>query len=106
MRNTHNDYLYAFQSRGFPGLLLILLIYLMPMLIFVRGLTAVKCEQLFASLGGVLLTIGYATYSLTSMPMYDGLPLVFYIVITSLCIGIVKNSQNAVSADHSRKSCR
>ena len=101
-RNTHNDYLYAFQSRGVPGLLLILLIYSLPMLIFIRGLTAVRKEQLFASLGGVLLIIGYATYSLTSMPMYDGLPLVFYIVITSLCIGIVKHSQNAVSADRSR----
>ena len=76
----------------------------LPMLIFIRGLTEVKNEQQFASLGGVLLIIGYATYSLTSMPMYDGLPLVFYIVITSLCIGIVKHSQNAVSADHSRKS--
>jgi len=106
MNNTHNDYLYAFQSRGFPGLLLILLVYSLPMLIFIRGLTAVKKEQLFASLGGVLLIIGYATYSLTSMPIHDGLPLVFYLVITSLCIGIVKHSQNAVSADHSRKSGR
>jgi len=101
MRNTHNDYLYAFQSRGVPGLLLILLIYSLPMLIFIRGLTAVKDEQLFASLGGVLLTIEYATYSLTSMPMYDGLPLVFYIVITSLCIGIIKHLQSPNSADYS-----
>ena len=92
MRNAHNDYLHALQSRGFPGLLILLLIYALPMIIFFRGLAQIKDEQLFAALGGVLLIIGYVTFSLTQVPMHDGLNLIFYIVTTSLCIGIMKHS--------------
>ena len=101
-RHAHSDYLGAFQSRGVPGLLIQLLIYLAPMLIFLRGLAVTKDNQLFASLAGVLMTIGYATYSLTEVPMHNGLPLVFYIITTGLCIGIVKHSRNDISADYSR----
>lgn len=100
-RHTHNDYLAALQSRGIPGLILQLLIYAIPMLIFMRGLAGAKGEKLFAALTGMLVTIGYATYSLTHVPMYNGQPLVFYIVITSLCIGIVKYTRSAVSTDNS-----
>ena len=71
------------------------------MLIFVRGLAEVKDEQLFAALGGALMTIGYATYSLTEVPLYNGLPLVFYLVSTGLLIGIIKHAQNPNSANYS-----
>lgn len=102
MRNAHNDYLHALQSRGIPGLILLLLIYALPMLIFLRGLATTKDEQLFAALGGALMTVGYATFSLTEVPMYDGLNLIFYIVTTSLFIGIIKHSKSTSSADHPR----
>lgn len=102
MRNSHSDYLTALQSRGVPGLILQLLIYALPMAIFIRGLAVTRGEHRFASLGGVLTTIGYATYSLTQTPLYYGLTLIFYIVSIGLLIGIIKHAQSPVSADHSR----
>ncbi|MCH7881062.1 MAG: O-antigen ligase family protein [Proteobacteria bacterium] len=103
-RHAHNDYLDALQSRGVPGLILQLLIYGVPILIFMRGLAEARDEKLFAALAGMLVTISYATYSLTEVPMHNGQPLVFYIVIISLCIGIIKHTKSAVSADNPRKS--
>jgi len=100
-RHAHNDYLGALQSRGVPGLIMQLLIYALPMLIFLRGLKEARGEKLFVALGGALVTISFATYSLTEVPMHNGQPLVFYIITISLCIGILKHSQSAVSADHS-----
>ena len=101
-RHAHNDYLGALQSRGVPGLLVQLLIYAIPILIFMRGLAKVGDEKQFAALAGMLVTIGYATYSLTEVPMHNGQPLVFYIVITSIFIGIVKHTKCQISADNSR----
>ena len=102
--HAHNDYLDALQSRGVPGLILQILIYAILILIFIRGIKGVGDEKIFAALAGMLVTISYATYSLTEEPMFHGHPLVFFIIITSLCIGIVKYRKNPVSADNSRQS--
>jgi hypothetical protein len=56
---------------------------------------------LFAALAGTLTSIVYMTYSLTEVPMHNGLPLIFYIVTTSLFVGLVNPSQNIISSDHS-----
>lgn len=99
-RHAHNDYFNTLQNRGAPGLILQLLIYALPLLIFWRGLDQAKGDQLFAALGGMLMTISYMTFSLTEVPMYNGLPLIFFIITTSLLIGIVKNSQNGLNASN------
>ncbi len=104
MRTTHNDYLDALQSRGVPGLILQILIYAILISIFIRGLAGVTDEKLFAALAGILVTISYATYSLTAEPMFTGMTLIFFIVINSLCIGIIKFTKNSISADNSRQS--
>jgi O-antigen ligase len=101
MRHAHSDYLGALQTRGIPGLVLQVLIYLVPLLIFLRALGVARGEQLFAALAGTLTSIVYMTYSLTEVPMHNGLPLIFYIVTTSLFVGLVNPSQNITSSDHS-----
>ena len=100
--HPHNDYMYALQSRGVPGLILQILIYAILIWIFMRGLAGVTDEKLFAALAGILVTISYATYSLTLQPMFNGLTLILFIVINSLCIGIMKFTRNTKSADNSR----
>jgi O-antigen ligase len=102
MRHAHNDYFGALQSKGIPGLILQLLIYAVPLLIFIRGLHEARGEQLFAALGGTLMTTAYMTYSLTEVPMHNGLPLIFFIVTTSLLIGILKQPQDTIDKDYSR----
>ena len=104
MHHTHNDYMYALQSRGVPGLILQILIYAVLISIFIRGLAGVTDEKLFAALAGILVTISYATYSLTAEPMFTGMTLIFFIVINSLCIGIIKFTKNSISADNTRQS--
>ena len=101
MSHAHNDYFGALQNTGVPGLILQLLIYAVPLLIFLRGLDEAKGKQRVAALGGAMMTISYATHSLTEVPMHNGLPLIFSIVTISLCIGILKHSQGAISSDHS-----
>ncbi len=100
--HTHNDYMDALQSRGVPGLILQILIYAILILIFMRNLAGVTDEKLFAALAGILVNISYATYSLTAEPMFTGISLIFFIVINSLCIGIMKFTKNTISADNSR----
>jgi O-antigen ligase len=100
--NAHNDYMDALQSRGVPGLILQILIYAILILIYMRGLAGATDEKLFAALAGILVNLSYATYSFTNEPMFAGLTLIFFIVINSLCIGIMKFTKNAISADNSR----
>jgi len=97
--HVHNDYLNALQLRGYPGLLLVLVFYALMMIIFLRGLSQSKGEQLVASLGGALMTVGYATYSLTSVPMRSGITVIFYVITISICIGIIKHSPRINSAE-------
>ena len=101
-RHAHNDYFNALQNRGVPGLIIQLLIYAVPLVIFLRSLTKSGGVRLTAALGGTLMTLSYATFSLTDVPMRNGLMLVFYIVTISLLIGVVKHSQKDFSADTSR----
>ena len=101
-RHAHNDYFNALQNRGVPGLIIQLLIYAVPLVIFLRGLSESRGVRLTAALGGTLTTISYATFSLTDVPMRNGLMLVFFIVTISLLIGVLKHSQNNFSADTSR----
>jgi O-antigen ligase len=102
MRHAHSDYFEALQSRGIPGLILQLLLYAVPLMIFLRGLKETQDEKLFAALGGTLMITGYMIYSLTEVPMYNGLPLIFFIIATSLFIGILKHFPSATDADYSR----
>ena len=102
MRHAHSDYFEALQSRGIPGLILLLLLYAVPLMIFLRGLKETQDEKLFAALGGTLMITGYMIYSLTEVPMYNGLPLIFFIIATSLFIGILKHSPVATDANYSR----
>ena len=102
--HPHNDYMDALQSRGVPGLILQILIYAILIWIFMRGLAGATDVKLFAALAGILVNISYATYSLTGEPMFTGLTLIFFIVINSLCIGIIKFTKNSISADNSRQS--
>jgi O-antigen ligase len=101
-RHAHNDYLNTLQNRGVPGLILQLLIYALPLLIFLRGITKARGKQLVAALGGSLVTIGYATFSLTNVPMRNGITVVFFIVTIALFIGILKHSSSTAGADNSR----
>jgi len=98
--HVHNDYLNALQFRGYPGLLLVLVFYALMMLIFLRSLSLATGEQLVASLGGALITVGYATYSLTSVPMRSGITVIFYVITISICIGIIKHSPRTNSAEN------
>jgi O-antigen ligase len=100
MRHAHSDYFGALQTRGIPGLILQVLIYLIPLLIFLRALDVARGEQLFAALAGTLTTIAYMTYSLTEVPMHNGLPLIFYIVTISLFVGLLDPSQKNISSNH------
>jgi O-antigen ligase len=102
MRHAHSDYFGALMSRGVPGLILQLLIYAVPLYIFLRGLWQEKGDKLFAALAGTLMIVAYMAFSLTEVPMYNGLPLIFFIIMTSLLIGILRHTHDPTDADNSR----
>ncbi len=52
------------MSRGVPGLILQMLFYAVPLMIFIGGLQQAIGEKLFAAPGGTLMTAAYMTYSL------------------------------------------
>ena len=92
LRHTHSDYMGALQSKGIPGLLVQLLIYVVPAIVFYRKLRAKnKMIRLSASCG-ILLVLNFASFSLTDMPLRHSLSLAFYLITLGIFLGVMKHS--------------
>jgi hypothetical protein len=45
------------------------------------------------ALGGLLSVVGYATFSLTEVPLRNGLTLVFFVVLMAVLVGMLKRRE-------------
>ena len=50
-------------------------------------------EQFSLALGGLLSVVGYATFSLTEVPLRNGLTLVFFVVLMAVLVGMLKRRE-------------
>jgi O-antigen ligase len=92
-RHTHSDYLDRLQRLGLPAMLLLIGLYGILVRIFWRGLKTDNREQFSVALGGLLVVVGYATFSITDVPLYNSLTSVFFAVVISTLLGILRRIQ-------------
>jgi O-antigen ligase len=92
-RHAHSDYLDRLQSHGLPAMLLLIGFYWILLRIFWRGLKTENPEQFSVALGGLLTVTCYATFSLTEVPLWNSLTSVFFAVLVSILLGILRRSQ-------------
>jgi O-antigen ligase len=88
-RHAHNEILYAMAELGLPGLAAIVLIYLGPVVIYLRHANAVQpCQQIAARLGLIVCAaflIAGLTESMFVLTMTDA----FYALLNATLLGIV-----------------
>ena len=91
--HSHSDYFEALATRGIPGLLSVLVLYLCPLVIFFRH----RLSSPYLSLSGIALVIGYLISSLTDVPLRNGLTSMFLfmaITVTVAFLDIEAQSSN------------
>jgi O-antigen ligase len=92
-RHAHSDYLDRLQRLGLPAMLLLIGLYGILVMIFWRGLKTDSHEQFSVALGGLLVVVGYATFSITEVPLYNSLTSIFFAVVISTLLGILRRTQ-------------
>ena len=92
-RHAHSDYLDRLQRLGLPAMLLLIGLYGILVRIFWRGLKTDNHEQFSVALGGLLVVVGYATFSITEVPLYNSLTSIFFAVVISILLGILRRIQ-------------
>jgi O-antigen ligase len=92
-KHTHSDYLDRLQRLGLPAMLLLIGLYGILIRIFWRGLKTDNHEQFSVALGGLLVVVGYATFSLTEVPLWNALTTAFFAVVISILLSILRRTQ-------------
>ena len=92
-RHAHSDYLDRLQRLGLPAMLLLIGLYGILIRIFWRGLKTDNHEQFSVAQGGLLVVVGYATFSITEVPLWNSLTTVFFAVVISILLGILRRTQ-------------
>lgn len=65
--HAHNEFIDAFAKRGMVGLAVLLALYLVPMRLFARQMTAENLELRSLAVAGVLLPVAFIDYGLTQV---------------------------------------
>ncbi len=87
--HNHSDYFDYLQRFGLIGLAFVMGLYGLLLMGFWRAATQKGSrEQNLFGLGGGLSVISYATYSLTDVPLRNGVSLIFFIVVFSLLLSL------------------
>jgi O-antigen ligase len=88
--HPHNDYFNALASFGMVGFLLLLGVFILPAIFFVR--TAHSGERAVHALGlaGLFTVIGFATYGLTDVVFSHNMMIIWYVVYVALFFAVIQ----------------
>ncbi|MDJ0777279.1 MAG: O-antigen ligase family protein [Gammaproteobacteria bacterium] len=90
-RHNHSDYLDSLQRQGLPGMLIVIGLYGILFSIYWRSLAGSSSREHFVlALGGLLTVTGYATFSLTEVPLRNSLTLVFFGMLNAVLLGLLQ----------------
>ena len=82
--HPHNEFLDALSSRGLVGLLALLLLYGMPAWLFARTLNSAEPARMGASLGGLLVCVGFPVFGLSETMLVHSVTLGWYVIMTAI----------------------
>ncbi len=92
-RHSHSDYFDSLRRQGLPGMLIVVGLYWILFTAYWKSLAGSTREQFILALGGLLMVTGYATFSLTEVPLRNSLTLVFFIVLNAILLGLLHRSR-------------
>lgn len=79
--HAHNDYLHALATCGLLGLSGLLLVYLVPLTVFMRGARHDHAVQRGLSYAGILTVLGYMQFSLTDSVLLTRITAAFFMLL-------------------------
>jgi O-antigen ligase len=82
--HPHDEMLDALSSRGLVGLAALLLLFGMPAWLFARGLDSPDPARVGASLGGLLVCVGFVVFGLSETMLVHSITLGWYVIMTAL----------------------
>ena len=96
----HNEYLDAAASIGVPGLLVLLVTFLLPLGYFARGIRDTDAAVRVPACAGMAVVILYMVCALTDSVFYRVMPLSFYFfVVLGMALLIGHQRSSALAAD-------
>lgn len=88
--HAHNDYLHALGTRGLLGLVSLLLLYLVPLAVFIRAAaTSQGREARTLGYAGILLLLGYMQFSLTDSILLMRITAGFFVLLCCWLLAMV-----------------
>lgn len=94
--NLHNGYLQAFAFQGLPGLIALLLFFMVPLTLFGRRLRAPQMEVRVLAYAGASLAVAYVIFSLTQVILRRNNGIMIYLLfVTILWAGLRRAERSA-----------
>jgi len=87
-RHAHNEMLNALATEGIIGALVLLMLYAMPFMFFLRILRSGDTTTQPYALAGLLLVVSFADFGLTQVLFAHHVGAAFYVVMLSMLAGL------------------
>ncbi len=92
-KHNHSDYFDSLIRQGLPGMLIVIGLYWILFVSYWRSFRNSTREQFVLALAGLLTVTGYATFSVTEVPLRNSLTLVFFVVLNAVLLGMLRRSR-------------
>ena len=91
--HPHNEFLDALSSRGLVGLAALLLLFGVPTWLFARSLGSPDPARMGASLGGLLVCIGFPGFGLSETLLVHSVTLGWYVIMTAIFMATAEGNE-------------
>ncbi|HSN17278.1 MAG TPA: O-antigen ligase family protein [Gammaproteobacteria bacterium] len=91
--HPHNEFLDALSSRGLVGLAALLLLFGVPAWLFARGLGSRDPARMGASLGGLLVCVGFPVFGLSETMLVHSVTLGWYVIMTAIFMATAESNE-------------
>ena len=94
--NPHNEYLNVLATRGLIGLVLLMLVFIVPVMGFLRYKGSAIPEVRSCSFAGIMHVASFSIFSISAAPFERALPISFYIFFVYILTAMIVARQNRV----------
>ncbi len=91
-KHNHSDYFDSLMRQGLPGMLIVIGLYWVLFVNYWHCLSNSTREQFVLALAGLLTVTGYATFSVTEVPLRNSLTLVYFAVFNAVLLGMLRQT--------------
>lgn len=92
--HAHNEFIDAFAKRGMVGLAVLLALYLVPMRLFARYITAANLELRSLAVAGVLLPVAFIDFGFSQAFLTHNSGVMMYAFLLAVLWGLYSRQRN------------